>query len=240
VFKTPVGDTFLLCSDGLSDLLDAPDFLEHGKSASLPSAGADLVALANQRGGHDNITVLLVRTRQASRAIATTLNEDPRPHTEVMSTAQDSRPKVTLMMGPATPRTLPSGPNPYANSPAAPPSAGHLPFQSPASMRNLPHSGSRLEPKRPLVWIAAMLAAILITALVTTILVLYFTGSLKGAASQPQTSPANVPSVPSLLRDPSPATIAPSTTAAQPEPPEEVVPVPTLAPVKARPKKPAD
>lgn len=61
--KAVLGDLFLLCSDGLSDLVEAPEIL-----AALDAVDRDLergvdalVALANERGGVDNITVILAR-----------------------------------------------------------------------------------------------------------------------------------------------------------------------------------
>ena len=59
------GDAILLCSDGLSDYLNEEDMLHTlgrlGKHLSLAEACADMVELANARGGRDNITVALVR-----------------------------------------------------------------------------------------------------------------------------------------------------------------------------------
>ena len=55
------GDVFLLCSDGLTDMLTA-DEIEHviveADAAPRPAADA-LVSAANARGGEDNITVVL-------------------------------------------------------------------------------------------------------------------------------------------------------------------------------------
>lgn len=56
------GDCYLLCSDGLTDLLeDAAVARVLAAAPALPQAAAQLVAAANARGGHDNISVLLVR-----------------------------------------------------------------------------------------------------------------------------------------------------------------------------------
>ncbi len=56
-----VGDTVLVCSDGLSDLVKAPD-LEQVLTAAEPPAAVDrLILMARQRGGHDNITVVVMR-----------------------------------------------------------------------------------------------------------------------------------------------------------------------------------
>jgi len=56
------GDIFLLCSDGLTNELDDPA-IESLLSADLPLGDlcASVVAAANQAGGRDNITCLLVR-----------------------------------------------------------------------------------------------------------------------------------------------------------------------------------
>jgi serine/threonine protein phosphatase PrpC len=55
------GDLFLLCSDGLSDMLSEDEIADALESAGRDpkAAGAALVAAANSRGGDDNITVVL-------------------------------------------------------------------------------------------------------------------------------------------------------------------------------------
>lgn len=57
------GDIYLLCSDGLSDLVDNETMqavlTRHG--ADLDAAARKLVALANEQGGKDNISVILAR-----------------------------------------------------------------------------------------------------------------------------------------------------------------------------------
>lgn len=57
------GDTLLLCSDGLSDMVDEPVMLEAVVQAGddLEAACSALVELANARGGRDNITAVLVQ-----------------------------------------------------------------------------------------------------------------------------------------------------------------------------------
>jgi len=55
------GDTLLLCSDGLTDLVWNDEILEIVRSAKdLESAAKTLINTANERGGHDNITVVLL------------------------------------------------------------------------------------------------------------------------------------------------------------------------------------
>jgi hypothetical protein len=63
-----VNDVFLLCSDGLTDMLGDSDILELVNSSiySGPSLSCQrLIERANQRGGHDNITVQLLRVLEA-------------------------------------------------------------------------------------------------------------------------------------------------------------------------------
>ncbi len=56
------GDLYLLCSDGLTDMLDDNEigFLIQGQ-ASLEAASLALIDAANQAGGRDNISVILAR-----------------------------------------------------------------------------------------------------------------------------------------------------------------------------------
>lgn len=54
-------DVVLLCSDGLTDLVWNDEILEVVRSKpSLKEAASALIELANSRGGHDNITIILI------------------------------------------------------------------------------------------------------------------------------------------------------------------------------------
>ncbi len=57
------GEIYLLCSDGLNDMVDDEEIhLTLSKySANLVQAATELVRLANEKGGKDNISVVLVR-----------------------------------------------------------------------------------------------------------------------------------------------------------------------------------
>jgi len=56
------GDTLLLCSDGLSGKLRSEDIQNIvGSNPDLAKACEELIAEANNRGGEDNITVILAR-----------------------------------------------------------------------------------------------------------------------------------------------------------------------------------
>lgn len=64
VFPIHTNDLFLLCSDGLSDMLaddDIRDILYQNRKNSLHDMAQALVDAANAAGGKDNITVILVR-----------------------------------------------------------------------------------------------------------------------------------------------------------------------------------
>ncbi|OGT64802.1 MAG: hypothetical protein A3I13_06365 [Gammaproteobacteria bacterium RIFCSPLOWO2_02_FULL_47_50] len=65
------GDIYLLCSDGLNDMVNDEEIhLTLSKySANLVQAADSLVQLANRKGGKDNISVVLVRIK----------NDDPIP-----------------------------------------------------------------------------------------------------------------------------------------------------------------
>ena len=61
-----VGDLYLVCSDGLSDMMDDSEIaniLESG--ASLDQMAAALIRRANDNGGRDNITVLMTQAADA-------------------------------------------------------------------------------------------------------------------------------------------------------------------------------
>jgi len=61
------GDVYLLCSDGLTDLVTDDEILqllllyEHDRDL----ASRELVALANEKGGKDNISIILVELQEA-------------------------------------------------------------------------------------------------------------------------------------------------------------------------------
>lgn len=54
-------DSFVLCSDGLANLVEDREIREIVGSVDLKEAPKKLVELANERGGDDNITVIVVR-----------------------------------------------------------------------------------------------------------------------------------------------------------------------------------
>lgn len=65
------GDVFLLCSDGLNDLVDDDDIelIVRSLSANLALAAQILVQTAKDNGGYDNVSVILARVRRPSRTL---------------------------------------------------------------------------------------------------------------------------------------------------------------------------
>ncbi|HUF19771.1 MAG TPA: Stp1/IreP family PP2C-type Ser/Thr phosphatase [Burkholderiales bacterium] len=60
------GDIYLLCSDGLNDMVEDEDIeltLET-MGANLPLAAEQLVEMANDAGGRDNVSVVLIKVRK--------------------------------------------------------------------------------------------------------------------------------------------------------------------------------
>jgi len=117
-------DVYLLCSDGLTTMVPDAQLVEillgHPR---LRDAGEALIAAANEAGGRDNITVLLVRVEEVAMAAAASLTGDQATltgipsvgangseATPVANTPQDTPPRVS----PRTPRRP---------SPDAPPEA---------------------------------------------------------------------------------------------------------------------
>jgi serine/threonine protein phosphatase PrpC len=69
-FEVTEGDMFLLCSDGLNDMVEDEDIhlTLSSLSANLPLAATQLVQMANDNGGRDNISVILIRAKRSFAA----------------------------------------------------------------------------------------------------------------------------------------------------------------------------
>jgi protein phosphatase len=66
-YRVEADDIYLLNSDGLTDMVEPPvvhSIIEKHR-ADLPGAAVELVDIANQNGGRDNISVVLVRVPKA-------------------------------------------------------------------------------------------------------------------------------------------------------------------------------
>lgn len=62
------GDVLVLCSDGLSDLVGPAEILDTAGGKPAQQAAGQLVDLANARGGHDNITAMVLRMKASAAA----------------------------------------------------------------------------------------------------------------------------------------------------------------------------
>jgi protein phosphatase len=62
-YATEAGDVYLLCSDGLSDMVDDEhiEAMLNDYGHQLPLCVDQLIASANQNGGRDNVTAILVK-----------------------------------------------------------------------------------------------------------------------------------------------------------------------------------
>lgn len=66
VHEVRPGDVYLLCSDGLNDMVEDEDIelTVDSLSANLPLAASQLIQMANDAGGRDNISVVLVKIKK--------------------------------------------------------------------------------------------------------------------------------------------------------------------------------
>lgn len=153
LFETDLrpGDMVLLCSDGLHGLVDDDELLQAAQMDDLDLVCQQLVELANRRGGHDNITVVLAQVG---------------PLSEPASAAATSQ--TDLIAERATER-LPD----HAPAPPAERITERLPEDQPAPVTAAP-AVPAAPVERPLNKRGALLSALLLTLLVGVILIAQF------------------------------------------------------------------
>jgi protein phosphatase len=154
------GDTFVLCSDGLSDLVEGPDILRIVSGEPPEQAAGKLVDLANARGGHDNVTVVLVRPRVSAPAAV------PGVSATVVDTATLRPPAAPPRMG--------------THAMAAPPAV----IVAPAVIPPAPASNAPAPARVPL----AVIAGFALAAIAVVIAIAILVGHLR--ASRPHASVA--------------------------------------------------
>jgi protein phosphatase len=77
-FRARAGDVYLLCSDGLTTMLSEEQIrLLLISNYKLSAAGEALIAAANEAGGRDNITVVLLRLEDVDADVAAPAYEQP-------------------------------------------------------------------------------------------------------------------------------------------------------------------
>jgi protein phosphatase len=66
-YPTQTGDVYCLCSDGLSDMVSDPEIaVVLDNLGEYPDAAAEqLIDMANERGGRDNISVIIIRIQSS-------------------------------------------------------------------------------------------------------------------------------------------------------------------------------
>jgi serine/threonine protein phosphatase PrpC len=88
------GDVYVLCSDGLSGMIEDSEILEvTGNTDDLTEACRRLVALANEHGGEDNITAVIVRIEEDqvdAHADTPPQSSEPEPKTAATEQAPES------------------------------------------------------------------------------------------------------------------------------------------------------
>ncbi len=125
-----VGDAFVLCSDGLSDLVEPSEILDVVGTVSAEQATGKLIDLANARGGHDNITVQILRAKESADVqqsmLPKTVTGTTVPETDRSSDMKTEigaplpEPSGTTMPAPQLAQPVPIPPAPSTLSIAAP------------------------------------------------------------------------------------------------------------------------
>jgi serine/threonine protein phosphatase PrpC len=120
------GDVFVLCTDGLSDLVGPSDILQVAGSHPPAQAAAQLVDLANARGGHDNVTALVMRMKSTASVSA---DSKATLVKTVQVTQASAQPQKTMLATPiappvAAPQTVAIPPMQQQQVPTVPPVSG--------------------------------------------------------------------------------------------------------------------
>ena len=65
MYEVMVGDIYLFCSDGLNDMVEDDDIRStiYALQSNLPLAVDQLIQMANDNGGRDNVSVILVKIK---------------------------------------------------------------------------------------------------------------------------------------------------------------------------------
>jgi serine/threonine protein phosphatase PrpC len=146
------GDQLILCSDGLTDLVGADEIQAKFNAKDQETAISELIEMANQRGGHDNITIVALRmpTKAVEKALVS-----PAPakrHSNILLTCLTAGAilgVLLVMIGAAyiylrqPPPVIPTPTeaNPVSPSlPAINPTGAILPTQTPLSFEATPTS----------------------------------------------------------------------------------------------------
>lgn len=170
------GDVFVLCSDGLSDLVSPTEILDVAGSKPAAQSVYQLVEMANARGGHDNITVMCVRMKGTAAPVdAATVVKTMQLTVEDgqgLGQAPSTGPHGTVLAMPAQPGA-PAGVQPAPSAPSSSPTGAANPTQLVAPVAfgappsSNPHANARRSassPKAggppPIAWIGVALGLV--------------------------------------------------------------------------------
>ena len=157
-FRGLDGDVYLLCSDGLTTMVSEQLIAEVlTRSGSLREAGERLIAAANEAGGRDNITVILLRL-------------------EDLQTEGSGGEQVTMTGMPAVRPAPADAPPTEAHTAASPPPRQPRPAASAAAPRG-PRRG-RLTPRRAgYAAVSVVILALLVAGFFLALQSVYFIGT---------------------------------------------------------------
>jgi PPM family protein phosphatase len=148
-FPAHAGDVFLLCSDGLTSMVDESRILDVLRQTSdLEHAGQALIDEANQRGGRDNITVVLFRLEAVDDVASSA--EAPEQPTEVGMNAPSTQEVRAAAAAAATAE---------AEAPARPRRTAPLPPRRAPAQAQRPQRRGRLGPLLAVIAVVALVAA---------------------------------------------------------------------------------
>jgi protein phosphatase len=118
-------DVFLLCTDGLTSMIEQDTIADILRAApALPEAGQRLIDAANERGGRDNITVVVFRLEAVEGGAPddqpTQVGADAPSRDEVQRALRGSAPAASAETVAPPRRTAPLPPRPRSREPAPP------------------------------------------------------------------------------------------------------------------------
>ena len=222
LFRLPlqIGDTIVLSSDGMHGLVSDAEILEIAGAQPPEQATEALIALANSRGGTDNITVIVARVEALDWIGAELENPDlsPRVTVELPTTGAIAALEPEAPADPTTEELPPvDAPEPVAapaTSPPAPaPAAPPAPARPAATQTAPARKPAPAEPR--LNWRGLLLALLLLAALIAILLFYPLDALLPGG------SPA---ATPTLAAATAPASTPAATAAATPGVTPEITP----------------
>jgi serine/threonine protein phosphatase PrpC len=164
------GDAFVLCTDGLCDLVEDQEILRIVGGEPAAQAVGKLVDLANARGGHDNVTVVVLRAREsASASVGPVAPTVAQTSTQTEAATVPSSP-TRLEPPPQGPLEAVPLPGDLVSSGADRPAARVPPLQR-RTLDPTPPPSSTLRPSRPanpavMIGVALAVAAVALLAVV--------------------------------------------------------------------------